>query len=65
MDTCPTCRDYLVQLRRASARGDNENFQAVKVLYIEHIQQAHARTSSVQKVDRERLRQAFGRLGEE
>lgn len=38
---CPICNDYKTQLRRASARGDNENFEAVRALYVQHLAQKH------------------------
>jgi hypothetical protein len=65
MMTCSTCNDYLNQLRRAKARGDNENFDAVRALYIQHLYHEHNMIAQpAPKPERDTLRAAFGRLGE-
>lgn len=61
---CPICHDYLIQLRRASARGDDDNYQAVKALYLEHLKAKHNHPAPHMPVSKMALREAMGKMGE-
>jgi hypothetical protein len=61
-DACPICQDYLFQLRRASARGDEKQYSSILALYMEHLERVHLQVKN--PVGRELVRLAFGRFGE-
>ena len=64
MTTCSVCNDFLLQLRRAKARRDDDNYLMVRALYVEHLNTEHPIGKPKQPVTRETVRQAFGKWGE-
>ena len=64
MTTCSVCNDYLLQLRQAKARHDDDNYQRVKALYVEHLNTEHQTGKQKPAMTRNAVRQAFGKWGD-
>lgn len=60
---CSICNDYLMQLRRASAKHDEENYRAIKALYLQHLNWMHP-IGKAKPINRDTVRSAFGKWGE-
>lgn len=65
MSTCSVCNSFLLTLRQAAGKRDDEHFEAVKAIYLEHLKTHNPPAVTPQAhVSREQVRAAFGRIGE-